>query len=194
MKGKKEAERKKASSMFKSFFSGSKSKKVTPTSITPPTIRPQPKKKPSTVADTPPNAALAAAGPQASTEDDSRRPAHINLRNRISQMHQRLLTPAPGLESTFLSEFEVAPASFDDPGLSRDDLWEETINSVLHRALGYGEDAEMNTKVVGLKPERLQGFIRFVDYFTGERGLDGALFEGRLARLADGILQGALYC
>lgn len=42
-------------------------------------------------------------------------------------------------------------------------------------------------QVEGLRRNRLQGLLNFVEYFVDKRGLSEVLFEPRLKRLLDGL-------
>ncbi|KAF6746419.1 hypothetical protein DFP72DRAFT_1076427 [Ephemerocybe angulata] len=88
--------------------------------------------------------------------------------------------------SNYLAEFDALPASYDIPGMDNDELWEESLNSVLHRAFGWGDELGKET-VAGLQPERLRGLVRFLDYFVRVRGMSGGLFEGRVNRVIEGV-------
>ena len=65
-----------------------------------------------------------------------------------------------------------------------DDLWEDTLNSFLKEALGWGGEEDMEVMVC--RGEKgMDGVMRFVKYFINERGVSEALFEGKLNRLLD---------
>lgn len=90
-----------------------------------------------------------------------------------------------GEGNDFLAAFDQAPENFDNPGLDEDELWEEVINPILHRELGWGgNDKEHQFR--GVRRASVVGLVGFVEYFVSKRGLSEALFEMRMERVADG--------
>jgi len=65
-----------------------------------------------------------------------------------------------------------------------DDLWEDTLNSFLKEALGWGGEEGMEA-MVRRGEKGMDGIMHFVRYFINERGVSEALFEGKLSRLLD---------
>jgi hypothetical protein len=93
---------------------------------------------------------------------------------------------------------EVPPADGDHPlavfagdptAYSNDecDDWEEVLNPLLKRALGWGiDDGEMK----GMAREGkngIEGFLTFIDFFVMNRGLVGALIETKCMTLLKAI-------
>jgi hypothetical protein len=68
--------------------------------------------------------------------------------------------------------------------LTREDLWEEVINGLLKQSLGWGKETDIKS-VVRRGPRGVEGLVKFVEYFVESRGVDEALFEGKLARLME---------
>lgn len=87
----------------------------------------------------------------------------------------------------FLSIFDAAPEDFDpDPTESADDIWEQRLNSDLHKAFGPWGDELKQEDVIGMSVERVERFVRFVEYFV-KRGIDASLFKERARRLVKGL-------
>ena len=87
-----------------------------------------------------------------------------------------------------LAVFAGHPGDFDIPDLNVDDLWEEVLNKVLKSALGWGEEENMENMIRRGKMG-LDGLANFVKHFVVKRGVQVALFEGKLARLTDALEQ-----
>jgi hypothetical protein len=78
-----------------------------------------------------------------------------------------------------LSTFSVDPCTcVAEPG---EDDW-LILNQMMKSSFGWGEQ-EMASNIPHLLnrgPHRLDGFIDFMTFFVGERGLQGALFETKV--------------
>ena len=85
-----------------------------------------------------------------------------------------------------LAVFAGHPGDFDIPNLSVDDLWEEVLNKVLKSALGWGDKENMENLIQRGK-KGLDGLANFVKHFVVKRGVQVALFEGKLAHLVDAL-------
>ncbi|KAF6746147.1 hypothetical protein DFP72DRAFT_1175696 [Ephemerocybe angulata] len=109
-----------------------------------------------------------------------------SIRSSLLLLASRLDAPSEETSNRFLAEFNVPPANYDNPALSADDLWEESLNGMLHAAFGWG-DGLYEEQMPGLEPERVRGLVRFVAHFVDVRGLDEGLFEARMSRLAQSI-------
>ncbi|KAF6747088.1 hypothetical protein DFP72DRAFT_1075733 [Ephemerocybe angulata] len=182
----------KSSAFFKNFFTvPSTKKKTVPTTATAPKIIPShvaPKLHWNTLNDSRmPDSAVATEPTHIATPSSIQTNTNPTMRNTLAHLASRL--PAPSLDATpnpFLAEFDIPPASYDNPSLSADDLWEESLNKLLHGAFGWGE-GPYQEQMVGLVPERVLGVVRFVEYFVDVRGLSEALFEARMSRLIESI-------
>lgn len=99
----------------------------------------------------------------------------------------QLCKPELTRSNDFLKMFESPPAAFDnDPNLSAEDIWEQSLNSELHRAFGSWGDGLKEEDAAGLTVERVAGFVRFVEYFV-KRGINAALFKERARQLVKGL-------
>ena len=78
--------------------------------------------------------------------------------------------------------FSGNPTEYDNPNLSPDELWEETLNGLLKSALGWGTEGDMD-KVIWRGRKGLDGLANFVKHFVVKRGVSMGLFEGKLAHL-----------
>ncbi|KAF6752515.1 hypothetical protein DFP72DRAFT_815400 [Ephemerocybe angulata] len=103
------------------------------------------------------------------------------LVSMLSTLHE-----PDGEGNDFLAAFDQAPENFDNPGLDEDELWEEVINPILHRELGWGGNDEEH-QFRGVRRASVVGLVGFVEYFVSKRGLSEALFEMRMERVADGL-------
>ena len=86
-------------------------------------------------------------------------------------------------ETDLLSQF-ADPLQHNNPDISVDDLWEEVLNPFLKTTLGW--NAELDSEVV-IRRGRL-GFdavVDFVAHFVEIRGVEEALFEGKLGHLTE---------
>jgi hypothetical protein len=81
-----------------------------------------------------------------------------------------------------LAVFSGNPAHYDNPNLSPDELWEETLNGLFKSALGWGTEADMD-EVIRCGKNGLDGLANFVKHFVVKRGVSMGLFEGKLAHL-----------
>ncbi|KAH6911155.1 hypothetical protein BKA70DRAFT_1460357 [Coprinopsis sp. MPI-PUGE-AT-0042] len=143
-----------------------------------------------------PNLQIEASGEQnLEEEDDSATLGNVftntdlcitDVRRALQRMVPNLQNPKPGHETDFLSTFDSPAVSFDNPTVSRDEIWEESINRTLHHAFPLGEEIG-EADVKGLRSDRVEGFLDFVAYFVDQRGIDEALFEPRMDRLLDAL-------
>lgn len=81
-----------------------------------------------------------------------------------------------------LAVFAGNPAEYDNPSLSPDELWEETLNELFKSALGWGTEGNMD-EVIRRGKKGLDGLANFVKHFVIKRGVSMGLFEGKLAHL-----------
>jgi hypothetical protein len=81
-----------------------------------------------------------------------------------------------------LAVFAGNPAEYDNPSLSPDELWEETLNELFKSVLGWGTEGNMD-EVIRRGKKGLDGLANFVKHFVIKRGVSMGLFEGKLAHL-----------
>jgi hypothetical protein len=81
-----------------------------------------------------------------------------------------------------LAIFGARPCDFDDTSISSGDLWEEVVNKVLKSTFGWGMEGNMD-EIIRRGKKGLDGLAEFVKYFVVKRGVDEALFEGKLSYL-----------
>ena len=81
-----------------------------------------------------------------------------------------------------LAVFSGNPVEHDNPSLSPDELWEESLNGLFKSALGWGTDGDME-EVIRRGRKGLDGLANFVKHFVVKRGVSMGLFEGKLAHL-----------
>ena len=81
-----------------------------------------------------------------------------------------------------LAVFSGNPVEYDNPSLSPDELWEETLNGLFKSALGWGTEGDMD-EVIRRGRKGLDGLANFVKHFVVKRGVSMGLFEGKLAHL-----------
>ena len=81
-----------------------------------------------------------------------------------------------------LAVFAGNPAEYNNPNLSPDELWEETLNGLFKSALGWGIEGDMD-EVIQHGRKGLDGLMNFVKYFVVKQGISMGLFEGKLAYL-----------
>jgi hypothetical protein len=70
--------------------------------------------------------------------------------------------------------------------MSADDLWEEVLNPMMKRHLGWGEEIS-GTDLVQKGHLGLAGILNFMEYFVLKRGISASLFKGKLAHLMDRV-------
>jgi hypothetical protein len=104
--------------------------------------------------------------------------------HQLEQISNTLPSTIPEATPTDLLAQFSNPAAYDNPDISSDDLWEEVLNSFLKGALGWGNDIDMAT-VIRRGRLGFAGVVEFVRYFTETRGVNEALFEGKLTNLVE---------
>jgi hypothetical protein len=112
-------------------------------------------------------------------------PEKSKLLNRIQKIVKNLPDSVPIASSQDrLAVFSHDPCLLAGTTKNGNDLWEDTLNSFLKDALGWGGEEDMEGMVC--HGERgMEGIMHFVRYFIDERGVSEALFEGKLNRLLD---------
>ena len=81
-----------------------------------------------------------------------------------------------------LAIFAARPCDFDDTSIPSDELWEEVVNKVLKSIFGWGMEGNMD-EIIRKGRKGLDGLNEFIKYFIVKRGVDEALFEGKLTHL-----------
>jgi hypothetical protein len=104
---------------------------------------------------------------------------------RTACRHLPLSIPAADAESP-LARFSGDPASYVGKDVAPDELWEK-LSTVFHGAFGYGKGEEEREAMVQTGPQGLGGFLRFMDYFIGERGLQGEVVQLKVKQLLDAV-------
>ncbi|KDR66334.1 hypothetical protein GALMADRAFT_80973, partial [Galerina marginata CBS 339.88] len=93
------------------------------------------------------------------------------------------MTIAEATRTDVLAQF-ADPAEHDNLDISADDLWEEVLNPFLKTTLGW--DAELDLGAVIRRGSLgFDAVAEFVAYFVEMRGVDEALFEGKLGNLTE---------
>lgn len=69
----------------------------------------------------------------------------------------------------------------DNPAIEKDDLWQQVVNPTLKSALGWGKFDERLLR----RGDGMNNLPKLVRYFVCERGMDVALFEGKLSLLME---------
>jgi len=69
---------------------------------------------------------------------------------------------------------------------NNDEIW-ETINPGLDRLLGFGRSTGEIQSIIRRGPKGIDGFSEYLEYLITEKGLDGALIEGKVSVLIDAI-------
>jgi hypothetical protein len=107
------------------------------------------------------------------------------LLRRIQKIVKNLPDSVPIASSQDrLAVFSHDPRLLAGTTKNGDDLWEDTLNSFLKEALGWGGEEDVEV-MVRHGEKGMDGIMRFVRYFINERGVSEALFEGKLNRLLD---------
>ncbi|KDR67270.1 hypothetical protein GALMADRAFT_47197, partial [Galerina marginata CBS 339.88] len=110
-------------------------------------------------------------------------PSRSRLLAKLEHFIENLPDTIPeGNEYDKLAYFAGNPADYDTPSLNADDLWEESLNNRLKSVFGWGAEEDIKNL---LRRGRygLDGLANFVKYFVVKRGVDEALFEGKLSCL-----------
>lgn len=81
-----------------------------------------------------------------------------------------------------LAIFSAIPCDFNDTSIPSGELWEEVVNKTLKFVFGWGIDGNLDD-IICQGRKGLDGLADFVKYFIVKRGVDEALFEGKLSYL-----------
>ncbi len=87
-----------------------------------------------------------------------------------------------GSQDLLATVFSGDPRTFDLPLTPAAELWEETLNSMMHRAF-WGKKRDELEAMVQTGHTGLTVFCQFVRYFTEIRGVDKLLFNERVEGL-----------
>jgi hypothetical protein len=85
-----------------------------------------------------------------------------------------------------LAIFSARPCDFDDTSIPSSELWEEIVNNVLKSTFGWGMEGNMDD-IIRRGRKGLDGLANFAKYFIVKRGVDEALFEGKLSFLMSAL-------
>jgi hypothetical protein len=99
---------------------------------------------------------------------------------RISMALPTTIPEATGTD--LLSQF-ASPLQHDNPDIPAEDLWEEVLNPFLKTTLGW--NAELDVDVVRRGRSGFDAVVDFVAHFVEIRGVEEALFEGKLYHLIE---------
>jgi hypothetical protein len=112
-------------------------------------------------------------------------PKKVNFLNRIQKITKNLPDSVPIASSqdgfvVFSYDLRLLAGTTKNG----DDLWEDTLNSFLKEALGWGGEEDMEVLVCHGE-KGMDGIMNLVRYFINERGVSEALYEGKLNHLLD---------
>jgi hypothetical protein len=81
-----------------------------------------------------------------------------------------------------LAIFAGNPATYDDPSLDGNDLWETSLNSTLKSVFGWETEEDLES-LIRRGRNGLDGLAGFVKHFVIKRGVNEELFEGKMSHL-----------
>ncbi|KAJ7788941.1 hypothetical protein B0H13DRAFT_2299138 [Mycena leptocephala] len=87
-------------------------------------------------------------------------------------------------ETSPLSPFSGDPTAYVKHDVAPEMLWEE-LGPIFRRAFGYGQGPAEREGMIHVGPHGQGGFMRFMDYFVTQRGLQGAMVELKLEQLLE---------
>lgn len=163
-------------------------------------LRPKPAAVPSTVADPPlvqhplsrieqplpQPASSAPIDPVHHASHDIQLPA-THIIERLRTVIARLPHTIPeGNDGDALAAFAGDPSILADPAMGPDELWEDLLNGMLKRQLGWGAVTD-TTNLVRRGKKGLGGLLDFVKYYILERNVSASLFEGKLTSLMEAL-------
>ncbi|TFK70650.1 hypothetical protein BDN72DRAFT_939867 [Pluteus cervinus] len=136
---------------------------------------------PSTVKDSLPVKALQLGPGGGGNSSTPAEPAPVSVVERLRFLTAKLPDHIPeAAEDDSLAILSRDPMEYDDLSVDRDDLWEEVLNPLLKRILGWGEEGDTEN-LIRRGEKGMGALLRFVEYFIFTRGVDAALFEGKLS-------------
>lgn len=150
-------------------------------------MRPRPTAVPSTVNAEPVKQDRAIENPSASSsqlgikEKTRTESTFVQELRRISIALPATISEAT--ETDLLSQFSD-PLRHNDPEVSANDLWEEVLNPFLKATLGWSTEVDIEV-VIRRGRLGLGAVADFVAYFVEKRGVEAALFEGKLGHLVE---------
>ncbi|KAF8148808.1 hypothetical protein B0H34DRAFT_679492 [Crassisporium funariophilum] len=110
-------------------------------------------------------------------------PRSSGLLAKLQHLIENLPETIPeGTQDDKLAYFAGDPVDFDNPSLNADELWEESLNSHLKSVFGCGAEDDIKN-LIRRGSYGLDGLANFVKYFVATRGINEALFEGKLLHL-----------
>jgi hypothetical protein len=111
------------------------------------------------------------------------KPASSSFLERFQYLINNLPETIPeASDYDVLAIFSARPSDFDDTSIPSGELWEEVVNKILKSAFGWGIEGNMDN-IIHRGRKGLDGLAEFVKYFIVKRGVDEALFEGKLSYL-----------
>ncbi|RXW21059.1 hypothetical protein EST38_g4790 [Candolleomyces aberdarensis] len=109
----------------------------------------------------------------------------LDLVSRLWNLVQRLPSSVPeASEDDALAIFAGDPQALNNATSASEDLWEEVINGMLKHSLGWGTETDIKN-IIQRGARGVEGLLNFVEYFVESRGVNEALFEGKLTHLMD---------
>jgi hypothetical protein len=91
---------------------------------------------------------------------------------------------AVGKDNDPLTTFACDPKAIDKDGFPSSELWERLLNDKMKAVFGWGTDTHPGS-IIRRGELGMEGFVRFVEYFVVERGVEEPLFEGKLGLLME---------
>ncbi|KAJ6456879.1 hypothetical protein C8R45DRAFT_1184960 [Mycena sanguinolenta] len=85
-----------------------------------------------------------------------------------------------------LSAFSGEPATYVDAKMKPGELW-EALAPIFHRGFDYGGRLEARIAMVQRGPLGLHGLLRFLEYFIGDRGLEGGTVELKIEQMIEAV-------
>ncbi|KAH7907202.1 hypothetical protein BJ138DRAFT_1104514 [Hygrophoropsis aurantiaca] len=108
-------------------------------------------------------------------------PDALKLINELRLASVRLPGSVPvGTPGDLIANFSTDSAILVDPNIA--DVW-ETVDPMLNQLVGWGKTDEDISMMLRRGEKGLAGLIDFLEYFVVQRGVKGALLEGKVQRI-----------
>jgi hypothetical protein len=88
-------------------------------------------------------------------------------------------------EADVLAQYAKDPSSFDHPTAHGEAIWEAGLNKALKDGLGWGDGQTDWDIVIRRGSWGVDGLVKLVEYFVGQRGVPESLFEGKLTLIKE---------